>query len=338
MLRPRFSIRLVPVVAVVLAFLLVSVLATGPAVAQMGTRLIPFESVTLSTQQVLVGETQGKPATLAGELRVPGLGTDKLPLVVLVHGIGGVNSGHDEWARVLNGWGMAVFIPDHLSGRGITPMSPEDFGLPGTARMVDIYQAIPRLLKHPRVDPERIGIMGTSMGALVTIYSSQERFRTRYAPPDFRFAAFIGLYANCAIRLHDDVKVTARPIRLFHGTGDDWTPVEQCRTLVADLKANGADITLTEYAGASHAYDNATWKERLNLPTALSLRKCSLAEGEKGVLLNAQTGKPFAPNDPCIEKGVSIQYDEAATVRTREAVKAELAAAFSGKPAAGASK
>jgi dienelactone hydrolase len=108
--------------------------------------------------------------------------------------------------------------------------------------------------------------------------------------------------------------------------------------LVADLKANGADITLTEYAGASHAYDNATWKERLNLPTALSLRKCSLAEGEKGVLLNAQTGKPFAPNDPCIEKGVSIQYDEAATVRTREAVKAELAAAFSGKPAAGASK
>jgi len=68
---------------------LLATLAAAPGLAQTRIQVIPFDSVTLSSRQVLLGETQGKPANLAGELRLPGLGTDKVPLVVLVHGIGG---------------------------------------------------------------------------------------------------------------------------------------------------------------------------------------------------------------------------------------------------------
>jgi dienelactone hydrolase len=197
--------------------------------------------------------------------------------------------------------------------------------------MVDVYQALPRLLKNPLIDPERIAVMGHSMGGTVTLLLSQERFRTRYGLPNVQFAAYVALYASCFVRLRDDVKVAARPIRLFHGTGDDWCPVEQCRALVADQKKAGADATLTEYPGATHAYDDPGFKVRMNLPQAMSLRKCSLAEGESGQIMNLQTGKPFAPNDPCIEFGASLQYDEAATTSTREAVKAVLASAFAAR-------
>jgi dienelactone hydrolase len=334
MVHPKSHIHLVPFVAVALAFFLA--LAATPALAQMSMRLIPFDSVTLSSQQVLLGETQGKPVTLAGELRLPNLGTGKVPVVVLDHGIAGLTANHDEWARVLNGWGIAAFIPDHLSGRGIAPMSPDDYMLSPLARMVDVYHALSRLSKEPRIDSERIALMGFSFGGLVTLLSSQERFRTRYGLPNVQFAAYIPVYANCAYRFHDDAKVAARPIRLFHGAGDNWCPVEQCRALVADMKKAGADVTLTEYAGASHAYDDKSLKVRLNLPQAPSLRKCLLVEGEGGQILNSQTGKPLAPNDSCIEYGVSLQYDEAATMGTREAVKAVLASALAAKPAAAA--
>jgi dienelactone hydrolase len=331
MLYSKFHVRVVPVVAVALALTLA--LAAVPALAQIRMSVIPFDSVTLSLQQVLLGETQGKPVTLAGELRLPlSPPGAKVPVVIFVHGIAGLSTIGDEWTRALNSWGIGVFMPDHLSGRGIAPMSPEDFMLSGLARMVDVYHALPRLLKDPRIDPERIALMGYSFGGLVTLLSSQERFRARYGLPNVQFAAYIPLYANCAYRYHDDLKVAARPIRLFHGTSDDWCPVEQCRALVADLKKAGADITLTEYSGASHAYDDPSIKVRLNLPQAMSLRKCSLTEGEGGQMLNSQTGKLFTPTDPCIERGVSLQYDEAATAGTREAVKGLLTSVFAAKP------
>jgi dienelactone hydrolase len=331
MLYSKSYIRVVPVVAVALALALA--LAAAPALAQVRMSVIPFDSVTLSAQQVLLGEKQGTPVTLAGELRLPMSPPGaKVPVVIFVHGIAGLGTIADGWARALNSWGIGVFIPDHLSGRGIAPMSREDFGLPGLARMVDVYHALPRILKDPRIDPERIAVMGYSLGGFVTLLSSQERFRTRYGLPNVQFAAYVALYASCTYRLRDDVRVAARPIRLFHGTGDDWTPVEQCRALIADIKKAGADATLTEFPGASHAYDDPSIKARLNLPQAMSLRKCTLAEGESGQIMNSQTGQPFTPNDPCIEFGVSLQYDEAATTSTREAVKGVLVSVFAAKP------
>ena len=88
MLHPKSRIHLVLVVTVLLA--LVLALSAAPALAQMRMSLIPFDSVTLSSQQVLLGETQGRPVTLAGELRLPRTGTDKVPVVILVHGIAGL--------------------------------------------------------------------------------------------------------------------------------------------------------------------------------------------------------------------------------------------------------
>ena len=335
MLYPKSHIHVFPVVAVALALALA--LAAAPALAQVHMSVIPFDSVTLSSQQVLLGETQGKPVTLAGELRIP-LSlllnpTAKVPVVIFVPGTGGLYTGADEWARALISWGIGVFMLDHLSGRGIAPNSPEDLMHSSLARIVDVYHALPRLLKHPRIDPDRIAIMGQSLGGLVTLFSSHDRFRTRYGLPNVQFAAYIALYPLCATRLRDDVKVAARPIRLFHGTGDDQNPVEQCRPLVADMKKAGADVTLTEYSGASHIYDEPSIKVRWNRPQAVSLRKCSLVEGEGGQWLNSQTGKPFTVlSDPCVERGTWAQYDEAATAGTREAVKGGLASVFAAKP------
>ena len=102
---------------------------------------------------------------------------------------------------------------------------------------------------------------------------------------------------------------------------------------MADLKKAGADAALTEYPGVAHGYDNPAIKVRYNFPQAPSLRRCSMTEGEAGQVLNAQTGQPFTTGDPCIEFGTSLQYDEAATTSTREAVRAVLSTAFNAKTA-----
>ncbi len=79
----------------------------------------PLPSMTLTDQQFLTGAKDGKPVVLAGELRIPRLGTDRLPAVVLVHGSGGVGANVDRWSQELNGIGVATFILDSFTGRGI---------------------------------------------------------------------------------------------------------------------------------------------------------------------------------------------------------------------------
>jgi dienelactone hydrolase len=302
--------------------------ASRTAHAQLRLEVIPIESTTLTSQQILTGETQGKPVTIAGELRLPRGGQDKLPAVILVHGFGGLLMNMDDWARVINGWGVAVFIQDSLSGRGIIGGTPDDAQLSSLARMIDTYRSLGRLAQHPRIDPNRIAVMGFSYGSVAALWSSAERFRKIYGPPNVQFAAHIGVYALCTTQYRDDDKVAVRPIRLFHGIADDWNPIEPCRAYVARLKKSGADVSLTGFPGATHAYDITALKERLALPQAVTSRHCSLAEGEGGQTVNSETGKPFDRSDPCFEKGVNIQYDEAATMGTREGVKALLVSVF----------
>jgi hypothetical protein len=58
------------------------------------TEVYPVQTVTLSTADFLLGKKDGKPAMIAGELRIPKPGTDRLPAVVLVHGSGGIDFNH----------------------------------------------------------------------------------------------------------------------------------------------------------------------------------------------------------------------------------------------------
>jgi dienelactone hydrolase len=291
--------------------------------AQTRFELRPLESVTLSTQQILLGDKNGKPAMLADELRIPKPGTDKLPAVILMHSAGGVNQATDRWAQEFNNMGIATLMVDSFTGRG-----NDQSQLSGLAMTIDAYRALEALAQHPRIDPSRIAVMGFSMGGTAAIYSSNERFRKLYGPPNVEFAAHIGLYAPCYM-YRDDVKVTGKPIRLFHGIADDLTSIDPCRAYVERLKAAGVDAALTEYPGAYHAFDWTWRKEPFKMAQVETWRNCRLEEGDGGQFLNSKTGKLFDSNDPCIEKGATgSYYNEEAATATTKAVKEFLVATF----------
>lgn len=313
-------------VVVVIGFVLAG--TSESTYAQMRLEMRPVETVTLSTQQLLMGDRNGKPVVLAGELRIPKPGTDKLPAVILIHGAGGISAAHDRWVQEINSIGVAVFILDSFSGRGIIDTVTDQSQLDTLAMMVDAYRALGTLAQHPRIDPNRIAVMGFSKGAVAAVYSSNERFRKMYGPPNVEFAAHIGVYTPCNVTYRDDDKITGKPIRLFHGIADDWVPIEPCRAYVERLKKAKADVALAEYPGAYHAYDYSFLKEPVKRPMAQTARNCQLAEGDAGQVLNSKTGEPFTLNDPCMERGTTVVYNEAATTATTMAVKEFLVATF----------
>jgi len=302
---------------------LLFIVGCAPAMAQTFIRMEvhPVETMTLKTQQVLTGDSNGTPVVIAGQLRIPKPGTDKLPAVILVHGSGGISASHNRWADELNSIGLAVFVLDSFAGRGIVNTINDQSQLDSLAMMIDAYRALGVLAKHPRIDPARIAVMGFSKGAVTAVYSSNERFRKIYAPANVVFAAHIGLYTPCNVSYRDDDKVTGKPIRLFHGIADDYVSIAPCRAYTERLKKGGADVSLAEYAGAYHAYDNFVLAKPVKFPQGQTTRNCLLKEGDNGEVLNVKTNQPFNLKDPCLELGPQVAYNANAYQATLSEVK-----------------
>ena len=282
--------------------------------------VIPIPSVTLTDQEFLSGREDGKPVTVAGELRFPRSGTDRLPLVILLHGSGGVGSGVTDWEEYFLSLGVATFVIDSFSGRGIVNTINDQSQLGRLAQIEDAYRAIATLSKHPRIDPNRIMLMGFSRGGQNALYASLSRFQRMHAQPGTQFAAFIAFYPDCTFTFLEDDDVVGKPVRIFQGTADNYNPVAPCRAYVGRLKTKVNDVQLTEYAGASHFFDARAFKQPQQLTQAQTTRNCRTVEVENGLLANAKTKQPFSYSDSCIERGTTIAYDENAATQAKAAV------------------
>ncbi len=283
--------------------------------------IYPFQSMTLSDEQFLMGEKNGTPVTLTGVLRLPKPGNDRLPAVILVHGSGGITSYVTDWEQDLNALGVATFIIDCFTPRGIDNTRYDQSRLGRLAMVFDVYRALELLAKHPRIDPSRIAVMGFSRGGQAALYASMKRFQRMHGPAKLEFAAYIPFYAQCNTTFRDDEDVSDKPIRLFHGTADDWVSIEPCRAYVQRLKAKGKDVKLTEYAGATHVFDWKALTKPTKIEKAQTVRQCQLAEAQNGVVVNVKTKEPFTWADPCVQYGVTIAYDEKAATEARKAIK-----------------
>ena len=304
-------------------------LVSSPATAQSARiELHPLQTTTLTDKEFLTGLGEGKADLIVGELRIPKPGAERLPVVVLIHGSGGIGANIDLWSQELQSIGVATFIVDSFTGRGITSVVYDQEQLDSLAMIVDAYRALELLAKHPRIDPSRIGLMGFSRGGRVALYASLRRFQRMHSAPGVEFAIYLPFYPTCNVHYSEDEAHSNKPLRLFHGAADDWVLIGPCRDYVSALHAKGVDIRLTEYEGAYHAFDIPLLANKTFLSNAQTTRNCVLREAAVGEIVNARTGQRFTFLDPCVERGATIGYDPAATAAAIAEVKEVLTTTF----------
>ena len=114
-------------------------------------------------------------AALAGWLYVPDGGTQRYPLVVMSHGFSAVKSmGLQDYAVVFEQAGIACLLYDHRSlgqseGEPCQEVDPWQ-------QVHDMRDVISYARSRPEVDPERIGIWGTSYsGSHVLVVAAIDR-------------------------------------------------------------------------------------------------------------------------------------------------------------------
>lgn len=247
------------------------------------------------------------------------LGGAKLPLLVLPHG--GVHGDFDTYyvhiIRELIGQGYIVVAPEYRGSTGYGQDMYESIDYGG--REVDDTLAARNwaVENHPRVDRERVGILGWSHGGLITMMSLFDH-------PDSYVAGFAGVPVSDLVQrmgYYDEsyrklfsaehsIGATARedlqeykrrspvwnadklrrPVRIHGNVSDEDVNVIEVEHLIQALKAAGKEFESKIYdLPGGHSFD------RLDTPEAWKVRK----------EIYAFLARYLKPPNPQIELGIS---------------------------------
>lgn len=271
--------------------------------------------------------------SIFGDLLMPGGASGQVPAMVIAHGSLGVNSTLDyAWAQLLNQMGIAVFIVDSFTGRGVKDVFTDQATIQYGSYVSDAFFALKLLATHPGIDKSRIGILGFSRGANVALYSAVEGMRRNVIGDKLQFAIHLGLYPYCNF---STANWTGAPVRLFLGGADDYTPALTCTRFAQQMQGRGFSfIQATSYAGAEHGFDSS-YTNRIELPAAEVQARCEyLYDLDVDTYLRFDTGQTYPASGfvsyvaGCTSRGAHVGGQVEARRAVRAAIRQQLVQTF----------
>jgi dienelactone hydrolase len=195
------------------------------------------------------------PFALSGTLLLPKGTSTPSPAVVIVHGTAGIDSRGAYYQGAILDAGIAIFEVDFKTGIYTGPIdrpSPDALVAMG-------FAALKELRKLPAIDPDRIGIMGFSMGGHLAVNAAFEGSRSTWLGSEKGFAAHVAFYPVCKPFLRQsDVRMTGAPMIILYGTEDSYGDDKAVPALKDLLKRTAHfDLTTVEYAGATHGFNRS---------------------------------------------------------------------------------
>ncbi len=212
-------------------------------------------------------------------------GTDPVPMLLNIHGGPAAQYGYgfyDEFQMYVGaGYGVVACNPRGSSGRGSDHVQAVVGDGWGVNDLADVQAALDEALaRYPRLDPDRIGVMGGSYGGFMTawITARDQRFKSSIVErgllswSSFSGTSDIGPYFSqmyLEASLPDDpgalweasplanaheIKV---PTLIIHSENDFRCPIEQAEQLFTMLLRGGVETEMLRFPGESHELSRA---------------------------------------------------------------------------------
>lgn len=193
------------------------------------------------------------PADIHHSLYVPDK-TIRSPAILLLHASTGIEKVNYDWATRLKERGYVVYMIDSFKPRGWEDRRSVGWERATQAQLDDIVPAYEYLRQLPFVDPDRMGILGFSMGGfdVLKVMELSQQDPKPYQQLSFKAAA--SFYGVCH-RLEKGAKL--REItKIFIGENDDRSTTQDCIQLVNRSTDNKQNATIQIYSNALHGFDN----------------------------------------------------------------------------------
>jgi len=210
-------------------------------------RRFPMYSI---TQSQVSFESGGKHIRL--DCFLPDANGQRFPAVIGLHGSGGGHASMADPANLLAEHGFAVYVLHYFDRTGTTDID----GLQTIFRhfpvwMKTLWDAVSFVARQPHIDPNRIGLLGFSLGAYLALSASAI---------DSRIQAVVEFFGG----MPKEMKFFTRrlcPVLILHGGQDKTVPVEEAHHLQQLLEKKQIPYEMQIYPGAGHGFSGEIWRD-----------------------------------------------------------------------------
>ena len=172
----------------------------------------------------------------------------RFPAVIALHGSGG---GHDTLAATahpLASQGFCVYVPHYFDRTGTTEAAMPAMFLDFPLWMKTLWDLTSLVAQQPLVDPDRLGLVGFSLGGYLAMSLASIDPRIRVAVEYFG-------------GLPKEIKMFMRrlpPTLILHGDADAVVPVAEAFNLSQVLQDRSVPYEIQIYPGEGHHFTTGT--------------------------------------------------------------------------------
>jgi dienelactone hydrolase len=183
---------------------------------------------------------------------LPSTDGQRFPAIIGLHGSGGGHASMAEPASLLAAQGYGVYVLHYFERTGTTEID----GLATIARnfpawMKTLWDAVSFVASQPSVDPERIGLLGFSLGAYLALSA---------AAIDSRVKIVVDYFGG----FPKEMKLFMRrfcPVLILHGDQDATVPVAEAYHLQQMLDKKQIPYEMKIYPGVGHGFSGEVWHD-----------------------------------------------------------------------------
>jgi len=174
-----------------------------------------------------------------------------LPAVLALHGAGGNVAGMEKYASALAAQGFVVYVLHYFDRTGTESADKPTILRNFPLWMKTLWDAISFVETQPRVDRERIALLGFSLGAYLSLANSAI---------DPRVKAVVEFFGGMPKEMNLFMRRLC-PVLILHGEVDQTVPVQEAYQLQRLLEKKGIPYEIKIYAGEGHGFENEVWRD-----------------------------------------------------------------------------
>jgi len=185
------------------------------------------------------------------------VGDEKRQTVIILHGSGGVDVHHRDWAKMVNGWGYNAVLFDSFAPRGFREVNGRSFDVPFLQRAIDA-EIVARWVKTQPWSDGKICALGFSHGGVTVLGIDMDGYVNREIGGQHSFRCGVNYYGMPMIDMF--FSKATMPIQIHVGSNDGSNDISRNRDFAKNFSK---DTELYIYPNAEHGFDRMSTNIRV---------------------------------------------------------------------------